>query len=253
MTIASGSLSPCFLCHTPTAASPHWVFNAPVCSSCLLQHTSNTANRSERGVSDELPMFSVEFEVRGLHSFDSERALILLRHGYLRTYDCTVDDEYKSPRYRSVAAFQEVLPLLDQLSDLVDPLHCGTHIHIDCPMQLAVKACYLTIFGPLIDYLDGHSRETQAFWGRYSTHALVSPSTSYRTLEFRKPCFRTSAQYLPLVQFCRQVGRYLDDCLNEASPTFTARPLELMGSDMLTLYREALARVPAPQEVSLYV
>ncbi len=186
-------------------------------------------------------------------SCDTERALILLTYGYIRTHDCTVDDEYKSPRYRSLAAFQPVLPVFDQLSDLVDSIHCGTHIHIDCPMKHAVGEHRWSIVGPLRAYLDAHPTETKRFWGRFSPHALLIPSDQYSTLEFRKPRFRTAAQYLAVVQFCRQVGRYLDDCLNEQSPTYTPRPRDLMGADLVALYQEALASVPTQQEVSIHV
>ena len=203
----SGSLRPCALCHTPTESCAHRVLKVPVCSSCLVQHADSMANTSERGESDGLPMFSVEFEVRGWSDFESERALVLLTYGYVRTHDCTVDDEYKSPRYRSLAAFQEVLPVFDQLSDLVDSVHCGTHIHIDCPEKCVVGEQRWTIFGPLIAYLEAHPRETNHFWGRFSNHSLVSPSDRYSTIEFRKPRFRTSVQYLAVVQFCRQIGR----------------------------------------------
>ncbi len=198
-------------------------------------------------------MFSVEFEVRGKTPGESERALALLAYGYLRTYDCTVDDEYKSPRYRSLAAFGRVLPVLDQLCDLVDPLSCGTHIHIDCPARDIVRERRWTLFGPLMDHLHEHPQETAAFWGRNSGHSLVTPSDCYRTLEFRKPCFRSSAQYLAVVTFCRRVGRYLDDCLNPASLTPCSRPLERMSVDIVALYQESLARVSALQERSAYV
>ena len=250
---SSSPASLCLLCQTPTTASPHRVFGTPVCSLCLRRHASNKGNRSEWGASDGLPMFSVEFEVRGECSFEAERALILLSHGYLRTHDCTVDDEYKSPRYRSLAAFQPVLPVFDQLSDLVNPMRCGTHIHVDCPVQREVGASLWRIFGPLADYLQHHPAETNSFWGRYSSHALASISDRYPTLEFRKPCFRTSAQYLAVVQFCRQVGHHLDGCLNESNPTYFPGDPELIGDDLLTLYHEAVAKASARQEVASYV
>jgi hypothetical protein len=245
---SSGSLHHCLLCHKPTRALPHRVFKMPVCPTCLVRHGPAEANQSERGEPDGLPMFSVEFEVRSEIPRESERALVLLASGYLRTYDCTVDDEYKSPRYRSLAAFRQVLPVLDQLGDLVDPLHCGTHLHIDCPARDLVGAQRWTLFGPLMDYLYAHPQETAAFWGRSSGHALVIPSVHYRTLEFRKPCFRSSAQYLAVVTFCRRIGRYLDDCLNPASPTPRSRPPEWMSADILALYRQALASSSARQE-----
>jgi hypothetical protein len=249
----SASLHLCALCQKPTAASFHRVFKAPVCPTCLVQHASNTANESECGESDGLPMFSIEFEVRGKNSSESERALLLLTHGYVRTHDCTVDDEYKSPRYRSLAAFQQVLPVFEQLKDLVNPFHCGTHIHIDCPVKRIVNEFHWAIFGSLIKYLETRPKETGVFWGRLSTHALASPSTCYHTIEFRKPCFRTSAQYLAVVQFCRQIGQYLDNSLNETSPTYTPRPLELIGTDLVALYQQALANIPVQQEVFVHV
>lgn len=186
-------------------------------------------------------MFSIEFEVCAWEaSRPASHALILLKHGYLRTYDCTVSDEYKSPRYLDLAAFQEALPTLESLADLVDDC-CGTHIHIDCPVQADVKAHSPALFSPLERYLRDHPEETGHFWGRPS-YDLVRMRHYYPTLEFRLPRFRSAEQYLEVVRFCRAAGHMLNQHFHENHPLSRSASPEQVGDEILMLYQQQVSQ-----------
>ncbi|HEY7419234.1 MAG TPA: hypothetical protein VH593_28890 [Ktedonobacteraceae bacterium] len=232
----------CLLCQAPTDPLPHPILGGPICTHCLRQRSYDAANKRYVGTSDGFPMFSVEFEVCSCESYRKvDQALILLKHGYLRTNDCSVLDEYKSPRYRGLTAFQEVLPTLESLKDLVDRC-CGTHIHIDCPIQSLVDTHHGPLFSPLDGYLSAHQKETEQFWGRWSHYGLlIRTKTRYETLEFRLPRFRSAGQYLAVAQFCRQIGNTLNMRLNKDHPSYTPLPLSQIGAEVLELYQQRLS------------
>jgi hypothetical protein len=241
---------PCLLCQKSITAEAHPILGGPVCSRCLIQHKSFVANRSIAGESDGLPMFSIEFEV---HSREAARgadhALILLKHGYLRAYDCTVDDEYKSPIYQSLAALQEALPTLEGLKDLVDD-HCGTHIHVDCPMYDLVLVSFFPLFSPLTRYLDAHREETRRFWGRWP-YEFLSVSSRYGTLQFRLPRYKSAEQYLRVVRFCRLVTHRLNDSFSVHSPSLPSP--ERLGAEILALYQRMEASEMVEERIKSYV
>lgn len=241
----------CFFCQEPTTPELHPILGAPVCSACLRQRPYSEANTLYVGEPDGLPDFSIEFEVSA-YLRERERALALLKHHYIRTEDCTVSDEYKSPRYHSLASFQEALPTLHSLRDLVDE-QCGTHIHVDCAKK--VKICLnnyhleRAIFGALAEYVDAHDNETIRFWGR-SHHALIYARTRYNTIEFRKAKFRTATQYLTVVKFCRQVASNLAHHLNPDASCYETLPPQQLGESILALYQSML---PAAIQEEAYV
>ena len=246
MTRVIPHILPCLLCGELTAPEPHPILGAPVCRYCLIQSDYEDCNTRTSGTPDGDPLFSVEFEVCSEASSRSRsHALVLLKHGYLRTADESVEDEYKSPRYLGLAAFQEVLPVLDSLKDLVDSC-CGTHIHIDCPVQAQVQNHAQALFAPLVTYLSTHPSQTARFWGRSSVE-VVRTHTRYDTIEFRLPRFRTAEQYLNVVRFCRAVGHtlnlHLDTRLQACNPLPSAR----IGEDILALY-QGMAELPAATE-----
>jgi hypothetical protein len=232
MTQIVAPTQPCLLCQKPTGAASHPVLGSPVCPHCLVRHGSCTANTRTAGREDGLPKFSIEFEVCSCRSTQSvSQALILLKHGYLRAYDCTVSDEYKSPIYLSLAALQEALPTLEQLKDLVDDC-CGTHIHVDCPVYDSVLTHYFQLFTPLLDHLETHLEETKRFWGRWP-YTFLSVASHYGTLEFRLPHFQGAEQYLWVVQFCRAVTQLLNAHLKGLH----ASTPEQISAEIVALYQ----------------
>lgn len=232
MTQISSRTQPCLLCQTLIQAKTHPILGGPVCPDCLIQQDADVANKRTAGVGDGLPMFSVEFEVCSCGATRrAHHALILLKHGYLRAYDCTVSDEYKSPIYQSLAAFQEVLPTLESLKDLVGGC-CGTHIHIDCPVYDFVHIHYSQLFSLLTSYLETHQEETRLFWGRWP-YSFIRIAPRYGTLEFRLPRYKNAEQYLRVVHFCRAVGHLLNTRFNER-PSLSP---EQIGAEILVMYQ----------------
>jgi len=177
-----------------------------------------------------------------------ERALILIKYGFLRTEDDSVDDEYKSPIFQSLRAFYKPLGAMHQLRDLVMPW-CGTHLHVTLRQKKALVSIQDRVFGPLLAHLAANSSETEAFWGRtLCRYAAPSSATRYAcfslwskhdTLEYRLPRFRTAQQYLAIVRFCLHMTTFLSDRLNPESPLFDTP--EHMADGILAIYRHALA------------
>ncbi len=233
----------------------------PICTPCL-EGTRFNYNDQRLGLSSPLPTFSVEFEIHTLSPAARNRALKLLQYHYVRTDDASVSDEYKSPIYRSLSAFRSHLPILDGLRELVDD-RCGTHVHIGFPHHLteSLIAVSHAAFGPLQYHLQSHQSETEQFWGRFfcqyaqpeirTYYPWVRLLTSYPTLEYRLPRFRTGWQYVEAVRFCRKVTFYLEQTLaaldarhdplgrGELSYHLRQTP-ECMGDRLLSFYREAL-------------
>ena len=256
MTLISAS-ELCFVCQLPTSRPKNPYLGAAVCQGCWTKRRSySAANEQSAGTSDGLPLFSVEFEicVCGVSSPPKrrqarERALVLTKHGYLRTEDSSVDDEYKSPRFSSQEAFLCTLPALEGLKDLVDSC-CGTHLHIDCPAYALVHEYRYSLFGQLREHLTSHEAETVAFWGR-SSQTLINTYTRYRTIEFRLPHFRSAEQYLAVVQFCRAVGHYLDLHLNpQRTEALSLLPYHQIGTNILAFYQRMVAPTGADAEVA---
>ncbi len=238
----------CCVCHIqirPTRRDPWTVPNGgPFCLACLSQKEYETANTQRLGDPDGLPAFSVEFEICACDLPDStllQRAWALLPYSFLRTEDSSVGDEYKSPIYQSAAAFKSVLPLLQRLGNLVDDC-CGTHIHISCPRKQWVRQHAQAIFEPLLHHWATHQNETLAFWGRCHAPCKgdVAVSTRYDTVEFRLPRFRSAAQYLAVVCYCRHAVMILNGWLaNVESSAAFARCTPDIGAELLSLYQQA--------------
>lgn len=234
----------CSFCQTDLAYQ-HNILGLPVCSFCLRQRPYDSANTLYIGEPDGFPDFSIEFEVASHCVEEREKAVILLKHQYLRTEDCTVSDEYKSPRYHSLEGFLNVLPTLHSLRHLVDS-RCGTHIHLDCNPKIKARLmdeydfCD-ALFGGLGAHLENHPDETIRFWGRFD-YTLVRTHTRYNTIEFRKPKFRSAAQYIAVVKFCRQVALHIDRNFNPDASSYESLTPGRVGKDILDLYQAALTQ-----------
>jgi hypothetical protein len=230
----SKKLVRCQLCRTLVELEPHPILGH-ACPRCLEQQNHFASNALEKGGWSRLPRFSVEFEVDGFQWDELQRATILLRYGYLCTQDGSVSDEYKSPIYTDLRGFTPALPVLESLADLVLD-SCGTHLHVEFHHLATLIPIKERVFGPLLAYLAQHQSETEAFWGRYfgvyarptydtTRYTAFNVSSLYSTLEFRLPCFRSAAQYLRVVTFCRQLVVALNGSLSlpPADLTFSAQ------------------------------
>ena len=207
----------CKICHSQLVPTPHDVLKTYMCANCERQKGYGTPNHIARGQLGSLPTFSVEFEVAAPphDPGQARRALVLLQHGFIRTYDATVDDEYKSPIYCSMQAFRKPLSVLDSLKDLVDE-RCGTHLHVGCRQGYDLYPMRHAVFEPLIDYMQTHEQQTIAFWGRFFSpqaratlangerHVCFNVGDRHPTIEFRLPRFRSAEQYVRVLRFCRE-------------------------------------------------
>lgn len=202
----------CQVCHHLVEIEPHTVAGH-VCAQCLERQNYQRRNYKEKGGWSRLPRFSFEFEIDVQQWGDLERATVLLRHGFVRTHDGSVSDEYKSPIYSDLRGLVPVLPVLESLQGLVLE-SCGTHIHVECSHTWALTTLRQHIFGPLLTHLGEHQAETEAFWGRFfcsyarsvfddSRYEAFNLQSSQPTLEFRLPRFRSAAQFRQVVRFCR--------------------------------------------------
>ena len=236
----------CHVCHHLAEIELHAVAGR-ICAQCLARQGRNP-NWAEKGGWSRLPRFSFEFEVDTQQWSELERATILLRHGFLRTEDGTVSDEYKSPIYSDLRGVVPVLPVLDALAGLVLD-SCGTHVHVECSHTWALTTLQEDIFGPLLAQLAQHQAETEAFWGRFfnpyarasfdgSRYAAFNLESSQPTLEFRLPRFRTSAQFRQVVQFCRtavaEINSVFDACQGCSDPEASA-----LGQRLMMCYQAA--------------
>ncbi|HEY7415459.1 MAG TPA: hypothetical protein VH593_09720, partial [Ktedonobacteraceae bacterium] len=165
--IETTALPICTLCKVNVVPQKDPILGWDICPSCKRGHSPHRPNTYIAGAPSPLPAFSIEFEIQASwsHFDDLEQALILLKHGFIRTKDGSVDDEYKSPIYRSLAPFRAVLPILETLSDLVSGA-CGTHLHVSLPVKERLRPMHRSVFEPLVMYLEDHEEETIAFWGR---------------------------------------------------------------------------------------
>lgn len=243
----------CILCHTTLVPSPHEVLKIYICTNCEHQKNYSTPNHVARGQMGNLPTFSIEFEVASPPNDPNQarRALVLLQHGFIRTYDATVDDEYKSPIYCSLQAFRKPLEVLDSLKDLVDD-RCGTHLHIGCEQGYELHEIRHDVFEPLIDYLQAHEQQTIAFWGRTfcsyaraslangDRHVCFNVAGHYPTVEFRLPRFRSASQYMRVLRFCRETTASLSKSLDPYQTSYKRLSPEQLGKGVLARYKKAV-------------
>jgi hypothetical protein len=237
--------------------------NVAVCDTCMETHEYSAKNTKRVGKpSKHTPPFSVEFEVAApcyTLLWRLDRALILVKYGFLRTEDDSVDCEYKSPIYQSLRSFYRPLGVMQTLRDLVTDW-CGTHLHVTLYQKMRLQPIQQEVFAPLLACLANNPGETQVFWGRtLCKHAQVSSATRYacfnlmssnETIEYRLPRFCSAEQYLRVVRFCLQMTTYLDTCLDPELPRKHPLSPSQIAQRLLTCYRQTLAR-PIPTLPSL--
>lgn len=246
----------CFLCGRQKARSAceqNRVLKQLICDRCTKVHDYTDKNTRRVGRSSAIPPFSLEFEVAApTYTLRSrlDRALVLVKYGFLRTYDGSVDDEYKSPIYQSLRAFYRPLGILHTLRDLVTVL-CGTHLHVTMLHKTRLHAIHEDVFDLLLTHIEQHCSETSEFWGREPNRyaqlrngtrfSCFNTHTIHDTLEFRLPRFRSAEQYLSVVRFCLHLTSYLDSCLDPDRENSAAVTPGLMAQRVLSLYQDAVA------------
>ncbi len=259
-----------------------------VCDSC--KQIGNYSDQNDRRVGrpSVLPTFSFEFELEvtdheddnHLRSWNSEddededdyhgsedsdgsrdyplaytpqETDILLLHGFLKTSDGTVDEEWKSPIYMDMSGLRRVLPTMQSLAEdgLVGP-NCGTHIHVGFSSSSRERLFthFRYILGDLQDRMKSDEFETIRFWGRYFTNYADSGQDmqgryswcntntgSKPTIEFRLAKYRDAEQFAALICFVRKLANYLD---RELSYPRSPDAYKRMAKRVLAIYVNAV-------------
>lgn len=169
--------------------------------------------------------FTASFEFEMEHSDATMRAE-LLNVGFVPTSDVTTGCEFKSPIYNSFnpmpKKFQTIEQLLNYGHGIIgagDGTHChiGHVEHINPETMRQITRFYHSLFVPLSDAMQADTAATVALFGRDfnrwacaidrnsvpDNHAnFINVEHDY-TLEFRICKFRSAAQYMEAVRFCR--------------------------------------------------
>lgn len=248
--VVSGRLVTCRGCGEKIRESQLKHKGIKLCKECVRQKDYSERNDVYVGKSGSLPSFGIEFEMENTEDDDEVQSpLDLIQHGWIRTHDASVGDEYKSPIYLDMRSFMHVLPVLDECAGYVTS-SCGTHLHVgmDTESKRRLANNYSRVLGALVSRMVDSPKETIAFWGRYFVgYARNSPNDHYNwirigdshgpTVEFRLAKFHTSAQYLRIMKFCRALIRYLDRELNRPRSTESYSQIDAF---VLALYDKAV-------------
>lgn len=225
---------------------------------CLYKRSRRYENTVEYGRSDGLPRFSCEIETASRRESVMQQTLALLYHGYISTSDGTVDTEYKSPQYLSLASALPAFKEIDKWSRDAINAQCGSHIHVDCPAYGIIEPA---VFSDLLYHLERYRYgKTERFWGRDfcdwalpqcdpdNRYSAINLASHYPTIEWRLPRFHNYEQYVRVVRFVRKVTAYVQSCCHRTQgyygPTWEQmEDINTMSDEIMRLYRQYSAGV----------
>jgi hypothetical protein len=150
-----------------------------LCDRCLYKHSYgyDAYQYRYRRYQGEGPSWGVELELKQNHTHgamaDSEgkryQALLerLIKAGYLRTSDSTVDDEMVSPIYCLPFVPGNLRALFNDASEFTRSSHVGSHLNVSFPYMQYLNNAIFEVIAPLQDHLATHRRQTIQVWGRY--------------------------------------------------------------------------------------
>ena len=186
--------------------------------------------------------FSVELETS---ASTAQARGELVNFGFIPTYDCTVDVEYKSPIHEGLNALSKQCTTIDKLVDAGDvemDNRCGTHLHYGNirwinPVTMGhIIEYYQYLFEPINDYLISLDPSTvAAFFGRDFTNRTHLPGQSGSadgyaqtldldyptthenwinvqhdyTIECRLPKYRNGKQYMAIAKTFKKIGEQI--------------------------------------------
>lgn len=241
----------------------------------------------ERGYSEENGMrygerknhgftFSMELET----SRTTEKARgELLDFGFIPTYDCTVNVEYKAPIYEGLNALSKQCVSIEKLiaeNEMAIGNECGTHFHVGHAEHInGTTMRYLrrfngSLFVPLSNAIMADTEKSARFFGRKPNSwsepvSMQDPSGDYEgnrmkhsamfnlqhdyTIEFRQAKFVNAEQYMNMAKFAR-------DCVNAIIENFVKHfndtEWDRRRYETRTAYRKHKAQVTAQKMVKLY-
>lgn len=207
------------------------------CDQCCMKNYSHEMDFHNRAQSDNLPSFGVELELSyNGHLSDSAKKLsvALIRAGWARCSDGSVDVEFKSPIFTSLDQLKPSYELMQRAADL-DYINedCGTHFHVGCSGDLIERFKYnsrygVLVFSSLTEFMRESREETEKIYGRGFcgfAEDMVHPDNRYswlnvgdehghHTIECRLPRLNSVPSYEKLLTFWREQINKLDDAHN---------------------------------------
>lgn len=197
-------------------------------------------------------------------------AWLINEASFLKTPDCTVWAEFKSPIYNNLLGMSKVLnnfEKLNKLSNWNNDITYGTHLNIGNPsLNLAIiERFYHSLFFDFSEYLRNNPTEAERLHGR-SFSSWAQPITintdtqnhtnfvnmQHRThIEFRLCKLVTAKQYLMLARFYQDLVQKIlvDYFLKNYAEAMTAADKKRLAKKaslkMIKLYKKYLAKLDA--------
>lgn len=197
------------------------------CKKCTMKNYTHQVTYWNTDDNDGLPSFGVELELcyGGTIPDDAKKLSVeLIRAGWARCSDGSVDVEFKSPIFTSLDQLKPSYALMQSAYDLgyIND-ECGTHFHVGTSDGLLerfrVNDRYgVQVFKDLTDHMLENREHTQKTYGRdfcsYAEPTVyprdryswlnVSDEHGHNTVECRLPRLHTIAAYEKLLVFWRE-------------------------------------------------
>lgn len=210
------------------------------CEQCSMKNYSYETDFHNEEQSDDLPSFGVELELSysgQLSDSVKKLSVALIRAGWSRCSDGSVDVEFKSPIFTSLDQIKPSYELMQQAADLgyVND-ECGTHFHVGCSGNLIERfkynRCYgVQVFRSLTEFMRENREETEKIYGRNFcgfAEDVIQPDNRYswlnvgdehghHTVECRLPRLNSVPPYEKLLTFWRKQIKKLDDAHNSTT------------------------------------
>lgn len=179
----------------------------------------------------------------------------LERVGFVFESDCTVrTGEAPSPKMVGLASISAILRNNQDALYMLDTSNTGAHTHVGVDDIEYLRRYYHSIFVPMSDWLDNHSREwlIEKFGSsfrhyarhidQYSDvmeHTNVVNMQHDHTIEFRLPRITGYKQYMQVIKFWREVGCFLNhyDFKKDADAATRKARAKQAGDEIVQLAR----------------
>lgn len=248
-----------------------------ICPHCARERGYSVENSIRHGVR-KVNGFTFSAELETSYS-DTKGRIELLSFGFIPTYDCTVDVEYKSPIYEGLNALSKQSVSIERLMTerhIRIGNECGTHFHVGHVDHINGRTMrYLrrfngSLFVPLSNAIMADPEKSARFFGRRPNGwaepvTMHDPSGDYdgsrmkhsamfnlqhdHTIEFRQAKFVNAEQYMAVAKFAK-------DCVNAIVENFIKHFNDEDFNRNLyktrTEYRKHKADVTANKLVKLY-
>ena len=258
----------------------HYSYQCRRCHNIMLDYTAEVSSNSfqrlmeNKGVLVEngyktdkaknIPVSTgIEWEVG--EGVDESKHRILLKYGWARSHDCTVQAEYKSPIYRNLNGIAKLLySVVENGSESIGE-GAGTHVNVWCEELNSkdwkrIQNRYNTIFRPLYDEIMNDNNHELLFgrkanrwcrgFGLYH-ECLINmqdDKEAHPRIEFRICKYDNNAQFMNCLKFCNEVMKTIT--VNYSRNYMTDR--EAGNAEAATKHNNHKAEITAQKLVKVY-